>query len=88
MCLSHRFWEDFHSPEHIEGGLPKPGIQVVFRDRCKPCPLGFVMEMTDPKILLDNVAHLGNLFVTGDFSVGQFGRGRVFPHDTVSNLVF
>ena len=23
--LYHRFWRDFHPPEHIEGRLPKPG---------------------------------------------------------------
>ena len=32
--------------------LPKPGIQIVLHDRCKPSSLGFVVKMTDAKILL------------------------------------
>jgi hypothetical protein len=49
--FSRRFWKNFHPPELIESSLPKPDIQVVFRDRCKSRPLGFVIKMTDPKIL-------------------------------------
>ena len=78
---------NFHSPEYIESGLPEPGIQIVFHNRCKPCPLGLVMKMADSKILFDDVAHLGDLFVTFDFPFRKFGSGRVFTHDAIGDFV-
>ena len=81
------FWKDFHPLEDIESRLSKPGIQIVLHDGCKSCSLGFVMKVTDPKILFDDVTYFGDLFVSLDFPIRELGRGGVFAHDAISYLI-
>ena len=45
------------------------------------------MKMADPKILFDDVAHLGDLFISFDFAISQFSRCGVFAHDAIGNFV-
>lgn len=85
--VSRRIWKDFHPLEHIEGSLPKPGIQVVFHNRCKSCSLGFVVKMTDAKMLRNDVAHLGDHFIAFELSSCELGRGGVFAHDAIGDFV-
>ena len=65
--------------------LPEPGIQIVLRNRCKPRLFGFVVKMTDPKILFNDVAYLGDFFCYAQFPVllalllmGSFFTRHVF----------
>ena len=85
--LSRCLWNDFHPPEHIESGLSEPGIQVVYHDRCKSCPLGLAVKMADSKILFHNVAHFGDLLVALDFQLRELGGGRVLAHDAIGDFV-
>ncbi len=75
-CPLFRDWpQDFQSPEDIVGRLSQPAIDSVFNQLRKSGPLGTVFQMTDAKVLFDNIAHFGDSLVTLNFKFSQFGRG-------------
>ena len=43
--------------------------------------------MTNPKILFDDIADLGDFVIPLDFKFGQFSRGRVFAHDSIGDFI-
>ena len=45
------------------------------------------MKMTDPKILLHDVAHFEDLFDALNFQLREFGGGRILAHDAISDLI-
>ena len=45
------------------------------------------MKMTDPKILFDDVTHLGDLFIPVDFYVSELGGSGDFAHNAIGDLV-
>ena len=48
---------------------------------------GLIVKMADAEVLLNNVANLGTGFIAFNFSFNEFGSGRIFAHDTVSDFV-
>ena len=73
--LSMDWPQDFQSPEDIIRLMSQPAIDSVFNQLRKPGPLGTVLQMTDAKVLFDNIAEFGNPLVTFNFPFSQFGCG-------------
>ena len=48
--------QHFGTSEEVEGQLPELGINAIYDHFGKPGPVGMMMEMTDSKILLHNIA--------------------------------
>ena len=46
-----------------------------------------IMQLTNPKILFDDIADLGDFVIPLDFKFGQFSRGRVFAHDSIGDFI-
>lgn len=45
------------------------------------------MQMTDSKILFDDIPDLGDLFISLHLKFDQFRRGKVFAHDSVGDVI-
>lgn len=67
--------------------MSEPAIDFVVFHLSEPGPFGIIIQVTDAKVLFDDIARLGDLLVAFNLCVSEFSRGRVFSHDPISDMI-
>ena len=78
---------DFEPSPDIICGLPHPAVEFIFSNSGKSGPLPIIVQVTESKVLLNNVSNLGKFLVSAFFEFRKLCRRSIFSHNAVFNIV-
>ena len=83
LCECHQFYPSFY----VKSCLSTHRINDVLYNGRKPAPPRPIVEMTQAKVLLDDIALFGKLLVSLLLICGQLLSSCILPHDAVFDIV-